>query len=353
MGFTIAIQPDDYGPGDAASPIWTHLLKELGHEVRQVNVYRSDILDQLAGCQGFMWRFAHFPNLLQIARRVLPVVEREMGMVVYPDQNTCWHYDDKIAQSYIFHAKDIPTPKTWVWYSAKLARNWARSADYPVVLKLRGGAASQNVRLVHSYEEAEQFINALFGNGVNHMANLSPKQPWGMQRIRSTAKLLLTGIPPSLRQKGHSWELHKNYVLFQEFLSPNPFDTRITVIGNRAFGFRRFNRDNDFRASGSGKIDFDNNAIDPRFVRLAFKTARAIGSQSCAMDGLLRNDEPVVGEISYTFVSKYVHQCPGHWTLLGDPANGDLVWKQGRLRPEVAQVADFLVRLESHNKAQP
>ena len=74
----------------------------------------------------------------------------------------------------------------------------------------------------------------------------------------------------------------KTTVLFQEFLPCNDFDTRITVIGNRAFGFRRFNRANDFRASGSGKIDYDPKNIAPEMVQLAFDVTRRLNVQSCS-----------------------------------------------------------------------
>lgn len=53
------------------------------------------------------------------------------------------------------------------------------------------------------------------------------------------------------------WIREKKYILFQEYLPDNEFDTRVTVIGNRAFAFRRFNRKKDFKASGSGEIDYD------------------------------------------------------------------------------------------------
>ena len=57
-----------------------------------------------------------------IARRLLPVIERELGLTVYPDQNTCWHYDDKIAQAHLFKVAGIPAPETWVWFDGKAAR---------------------------------------------------------------------------------------------------------------------------------------------------------------------------------------------------------------------------------------
>jgi hypothetical protein len=80
-----------------------------------VDVFRPDILQQLQGCRGFLWRHAHVADMRQIARRLLPVIERDLGLLVYPDQRTCWHYDDKIIQSYLLDAHGIPSPKTWVW----------------------------------------------------------------------------------------------------------------------------------------------------------------------------------------------------------------------------------------------
>ncbi len=171
MRYTVAIQPDDYGSGDAYSPMWIRLLQEAGHEVRLVNVYSADILDQVRGCHGFMWRHGQFPNMRQIARRILPIFEEELGLIVYPDQNTCWHYDDKVTQRYLFEVAKIPTPKTWVWYAIDLAKEWAITAEYPLVIKLWSGTVSQNVGLVYSYKEAELWIDKLFGRGVHGLGD--------------------------------------------------------------------------------------------------------------------------------------------------------------------------------------
>jgi hypothetical protein len=152
---------------------------------------------------------------------------------------------------------------------------------------------------------------------------------------------------PALHLPDPYWDVHYRYALFQDWLPGNDFDTRITVIGNRAFGFRRFNRPGDFRASGSGNIDWNPDDVDPQFIRLAFKLSRQLGTQSCAMDGLYRGSEAVVCEISYTYSSSAVYQCPGHWRLAdsGDES-GDLQWCDGRTRPETAQIQDYLRRLE-------
>ena len=328
----VAIQPDDYGEGDASSPIWAELLRSAGFEVKWVNVYQADVLQQVRGCIGFMWRHGHFGGMGKIARRLLPVLEHELGLVVYPDAPTSWHYDDKIAQAFLFEALGIPSPRTWVWFDGAAALKWAASTTYPKVLKLSAGAASTNVRLVESETEARRWIKRLFGPGVTSLddAEFSP-------RARLTAGWALARARLPYRMP------HHGYVLFQEFLPGNSWDTRVTVIGDRAFGYRRHNRPGDFRASGSGRRDYD--GVDERFVRLAFKTARLLESKSCAIDGLWDGEAAVTSEVSYTYVSKSVRDCPGHWELDGDPEEGRLRWIPGHMWPEEAQIQDFLVRL--------
>jgi hypothetical protein len=137
--YNIAVAGDDYtAPGkppgyDAASGRWKAHLEAAGCTVKMVDVRAHDILAQLEGCDGFMWRWAHFGGMGRIARRLLPVVEREMGILTYPDQNTCWHYDDKIAQSMLFKVHDIPTPRTWVFFDRDECVRWLETSDYPLV----------------------------------------------------------------------------------------------------------------------------------------------------------------------------------------------------------------------------
>jgi hypothetical protein len=133
------------------------------------------------------------------------------------------------------------------------------------------------------------------------------------------------------------WRRHKNYVLFQRFLPGNNFDTRVTVIGDRAFAFRRMVRDDDFRASGSGRIDYDSTKIDPRCLEIAFATSRKMGFQSMAYDFLRNEDgEPEFCEVSYTYVSSAVHNCPGYWDTR-------LNWHEGHYWPEHLHLIDALM----------
>lgn len=337
MGYRIAIQPDHNrhknGEEQSFSARWIELARAEGHEPVIVDAYSPGFFDAVRGCDGFMWRFGYDALSLQFAKRITVSVEHGMGMPVFPSAATAWHFEDKISQYYLLEAADIRTPRTWVFWHKHEAQSFCREASYPLVGKLSAGVQSNNVTLLHDANQAFDLLDHMFGAGL---ASMKARSKWSrLLRARELGARLLMGEPlPRGIQHG--------YVYFQEFLAGNGFDTRVTIIGNRAFAFRRFNRPDDFRASGSGKIDWDPSSIDPRFVRLAFDVARKLGTQSVAIDGLYSDGTPVVGEISYTYASWAVRDCPGHWTLTGDPSAGQLSWVDGRMHPEDAIFEDFV-----------
>lgn len=337
--FRIAIQPDRASQ-PSTSDRWIEFLNQYGCEIKMVNVYSPTILDDLRDCQGFMWRHSLTSTMRQVAHKLLPVIEMHIDTLVFPDQNTCWHYDDKIAQAFLFQALDIPSPKTWVFFDKKLALEWARETRYPVVMKLWGGAGSNNVRLIDSQADARKWIEVLFERGITGMDSVGNRGRKLKRTARMIAKKILGRVDISdIQAWSNGWDVHRNYALFQEFLPDNRHDTRITVIGDRAFGFRRFNRDNDFRASGSGRLDYTLSGVDPAFLRLGFEVADKLKMQSCAIDGLWRGKEAVTSEVSYIYLSSAIHNCPGHW-------DRDLNWQEGQMWPEQAHVEDFIKRLK-------
>jgi len=330
---------------------WDAALKARGAIGKRLDLLGADPLSQVAGCDGVMWHWFHYPHEQRMAALpLLRVIEEHLHIPVFPDMATCWHYDDKIAQAYLLEALGIPHPKTWVFWRKADALAWCEKAEYPVVAKLSGGAGSQNVRLVRSPADARAYVEQCFsGSGILVRPALPEGRwspPWA--RMKRAAKRAAQAAPYVLANRFPSlpdqtcWMPQKNYALFQEFVAGNEFDTRVTVIGNRAFAFRRWNRPNDFRASGSGRIDHDPAGINLRCVEMAVAAARRLGSQSTAFDFLSRGDgrDPVVGEISYCYADWAVEQCPGHW-------DSGLNWHEGHLWPEEAHVEDFLERIRT------
>jgi hypothetical protein len=295
-----------------------------------------------------MWHWEYLPHERQVARTILRTVEEYLGIPVFPDLRTCWHYDDKIAQWYLFQAVGAPVPKTWLFWDPEPAFEWADQVSYPVVFKLKVGSSSGNVHLIRSREEARRVIDLMFGPGtysrgfrpVSDTIDLHGfarrKLEDVIGRWKSLIKWTLRGDPTGPR---YWWELEKGYAYFQEFLPDNDGDTRITVIGNRAFGLYRFNRPGDFRASGSKRLTSDPARIDPRCVALSHRLSSQLGVQSMAYDFLKgKGGEPLLGEMSYIYLDRPIAECQGHW-------DRSLTWVPGALTPQAAQVEDFLARI--------
>jgi glutathione synthase/RimK-type ligase-like ATP-grasp enzyme len=345
--YTIAIHPDEFvhanGEHQSFSTRWSQLAAGAGIRTRQVDAYAPDFFRQLEGCDAFMWRFDFGAPERLFAKRLLSAVEHT-GIPVFPSWRTAWHFEDKVAQRYLLEAAGVPTPRTWVFWSRAAAMDFIRTATYPLVIKFASGFRSANVRMLHTSDEAVYWIDKLFGAGAFSLDERPPASPLraGLRRVRSALRALRGR---SLADPGPGDEWQQGYVYLQEYLPGNLFDTRVTVIGDRAFAYRRLNRPGDFRASGSGRFEWNPDDIDLETVRMAFRTARTLDAQCVAIDGLRRGREPVVGEISYTFASWCVRECPGHWTLRGDSASAPLTWVPGKLAPENAIFQDFLSAL--------
>lgn len=341
----IAIQPENIEENSYALK-WTMFLKAKGIDVKWVDLATIDPFEQLKDCDAVMWRWTHGPSDKIKAYKILHAIEYYLGIPVYPNHATCWHYDDKVAQYYLLKSIGAPIPNTWIFWNKQNALKWANETMYPKVFKLSSGAGSSNVIKVNSKYEAQKLIFQMFNQGIfpmtmneyRHRQRLLPrnKKEIGelLSRIKQSFKYVLNGKYPPLPT--HWWLPEKQYIYFQEYLPNNEYDTRIVIIGNRARGFRRFNRPGDFRASGSGKFDVGPSKINLESVKIAFEISKKLNFQCMAYDFLFKNGLPVIGEISYTFPDKpYGPKLPGYW-------DSDLNWVPKKMWPQEAQVEDFL-----------
>jgi glutathione synthase/RimK-type ligase-like ATP-grasp enzyme len=312
-------------------------------------------LDGLREVDGFMWRFTHAPRSQSIAKRVLGAVEGALGVPVWPDAATRWHYDDKAAQAWLLALIGAPTPETRVFTDKDDALAWARATTYPQVFKLSGGASSQSVCLVRSFDAAARLIGRGFYRGLSGHHDLDAisrdRRDAVWRRLRALPRDLAREALHSARYGAShlfesrlplAWPIESRAFVFQEYLPDNEHDHRITVIGERAFGFRRFRRPGDFRISGSGILDFEPSQVDPKAVEIAHGISSRLAVQSMAYD-FLRDREGRLRllELSYTFVGTAVAQCPGYWDRQG-------TWHDGRVSPQEAIAEDFLAEVRAH-----
>jgi glutathione synthase/RimK-type ligase-like ATP-grasp enzyme len=317
-------------------PRWFEYCRVQRIAHKAVNCYAPDIVRQLKGCSALFWHFSQSdPRDIVVARQILFSLEHA-GFQVFPDFRTAWHFDDKVGQKYLFELLDIPSPPAHVFVERAQALEWAARTAYPKVFKLRHGAGSAGVRLVRSEKEADRLIRRAFGRGFpvyDPWDNLKERvYKWRLGKFGAMEilkALVRFAYPPRFstmlgRQRG--------YIYFQDYLPNNDSDIRVIVIGERAFGIKRWVRPGDFRASGSGRFSYDPADIDRDCIELAFESARKLGGSCLAFDFVRTLEgQPVILEVSYGFIKEVYDPCPGYW-------DAALKWHEGKFNPQAWMV---------------
>ena len=329
---------------------WISYCREHDIPHKVVCGYDTDILDQIRDCWGLMWLFSHNrPQDILTARIVLNAAEL-MGLRVYPNFHTNWHFDDKLSQKYLFEALNLPVSPAWAFFDRNKALQFAKTCELPIVAKLRRGAGSYNVRLLRTRRQIHRYVKHMFGKGYSPapapLADAKTKFTVAMgkggikavfQRLKKAPRFFRVVM------KGRKFfGYEKGYAYFQKFIADNTCDLRITVVGNRAWGFHRIARKNDFRASGSGLIDYDVSKIPPEIVRQSFDAAEKLKMQSVCFDWIHdAQGNYCFVEVSYTFVDSCVHDCDGFW-------DRKMNWHEEHVYPSIAVLEDFRT-LDSKN----
>jgi glutathione synthase/RimK-type ligase-like ATP-grasp enzyme len=336
----VGIHPRFPKQKDPEMDIYRLILEHNDIEVLELNINQPDFWYKIKSLDLFIFKWAHVDDNKQIAKAILPIIENSFKIKCFPNQSSCWHYDDKVRQFYLLQAAELPVVNSWVFYDRETALKSLKSIPFPLVFKLSSGAGSLNVKLIKDQKHAERLINLMFRKGITegHWGLLHLLQVYQnnwYKTLKHIAKAIFKmPYPPTGTEK---WQIHKNYVYFQEFLDHNQYDTRVTTAGNRAHAFRRFVRNGDFRASGSNNWDINVNHIDMRMVELALSISKRFNFQSMAYDFLLdSNNEPKIVEMSYLYGGAgFPDFMNGYW-------DENLFWHEGRFWPQYFELVDLL-----------
>ena len=321
-------------------PRWIAYCEQKEVAYKRVDCYANDIVEQVKDCNALMWHYGHsHPKDILIARPILSALEHA-GIKVFPDFRTGWHFDDKVGQKYLFEALGLPAVPTHLFVDKQKALAWVDQADFPKVFKLRRGAGSVGVKLVKARGQARKLVNRAFGPGFplyDPRDSLKERiYKWRLGTFPATE--ILKGLARFIHPPRYSLILGREigYVYFQDFLPGNDCDIRIIVIGDRAFGIRRLVRPGDFRASGSGRINYARGDLDEECVELAFQATEKLRSDCVALDFVYdRQNHPMILEISYGFMKEGYDACEGYW-------DRNLNWHAGPFDPYGWMVEEIL-----------
>lgn len=312
---------------------WIEYCKEHKIAYKLVNAYDNDIIQEVSDCDAFMWHHHHGSYKDTLFAKQLLYSLQSAGKKVFPDFATGWHFDDKVGQKYLFEAIGAPLIPSYVFYTKAEAIHWANETTFPKVFKLRGGAGAANVKLVRTRQDAIRLINKAFGKGFSQFdrwGNLKERfHKWrtGKDSFTGVLKGVVRLVIPTEFAKFHA--LEKGYAYFQEFIVGNKTDYRIKVVDGKCWGFQRAVRKDDFRASGSGTLIFNNELISIDIIKIALEISKKFSLQSVAFDFVIdkSNNTPLLVEASYGFGFDEEEMVHGYWT-------SDLVYHEETFIPQ-------------------
>jgi len=319
------------------------ILEKNGIQFEIIDPNSEFLMEDLARCTHLLFRHSQGDTDIMLYDSIFHVAKGILNLKCSPDYYTFWSYENKIKEYYLLKSTGFPVVETRVFWNHVNAYRYLQETDFPIVIKMYKGAGSSNVVKIENIKDGKRIIDRVFGVGVKFgklpgKSNLFSFSKIGLSAfIRNKLRSILIDFKFIDQSNPYSeWQIQKDAILFQKFLPDNKFDTRVTVIGKRAFAFRRFVRTNDFRASGSGLLDINPGEIDMRCISTAFVISGKLNFETMAYDFIYdENKEPRICEISYCFVDRIIRDCPGFW-------DENLSWHEGHNWPQYYQLIDFL-----------
>lgn len=185
-----------------------------------------------------LWHPYYTPDIHEEAKTKIYFLEKYLGKRCFPSFDELWSYEDKVKNHYILEHFNFPCVPTFVTNSKKEAIEFINNTDFPIISKIANGSSSKGVHRISNKKEAINYINSCF-------SDIGLKTYW-----------------PFMRQK--------NYVYFQKYITDSEFDLRIILVGSKIFGYYRYPKPGDFRASGAGIIEMR------ELPEIAMKTALSV-----------------------------------------------------------------------------
>lgn len=271
-----------------------------------------------------LWHFGNYSlQEMLFARSILNAAEHG-GTQVFPNSQTSWHFDDKVAQSYLLEAANAQIPKWWHFVTEDACIRWIEEeAHFPIVAKLRNGSGSMNVRLLGDAATAKRFTRTMFGRGRDPSPRIGFKVVSNARSARDLTALRnrLARAPEFFRTRARAREFprERGYVYFQEFVPNSGLDFKVVVIDEKLSFIGRRVRKGDFRASGGGDLTFDRSHIVSSIIESAFQTSEVLGFQCMGYDFVVDTETeiPKIIEISYGFSHAALLEAGGYFDRSG------------------------------------
>jgi len=327
MGHKIAICKNDeiFKHSEMWTDTWINYCKVNSFQYEIVDCYAYDIIEKLRDFDVLVWHPQNYVLADMIEARSILNSASQIGLKVFPNFNTAWHFDDKIAEMYALQAIKAPIPKSWVFYLLPECIEWLENkAQYPFVAKLKCGSGSNNVKLMKSKNDALNYTKHVFKKGYKAAPSLLYKAKSKAQSSHDwqTVKNRIKRIPEFMKtlSRANMFPKERGYTYFQEFIPNDGYDLKVVVIGDKVSGFARNTRKGEFRASGGGDIVYDMSLVTKQVRDTAFYASDSLGFQCMGFDYVVNKEtkQGYIVEMSFGFSKDALMQVGGYWDRVGE-----------------------------------
>nr|WP_218917938.1 hypothetical protein [Draconibacterium orientale] len=147
---------------------WINYCDEKNIDYEIIDCFSINIIEKLRDFDLLLWHIQNYVLQDMLFARSILQSAKQMGLKVFPDYNTSWHFDDKVAQMFLLQSIKAPIPNHWFFATKESCKKWINSeADFPVIAKLKCGAGSNNVKLLRTKSEALMYATKMFNGGLS------------------------------------------------------------------------------------------------------------------------------------------------------------------------------------------
>lgn len=184
------------------------------------------------------------------------IIDNVLKLPIYPTPLEIYIYENKRFLAAWLKANRLPHPETWCFYYKNEAMKFLKNSIFPLVGKVNIGASGSGVRILHTQDEAEQYVNRSFSSSG------APRR-WGPNLAKGN--IIKRGMhyvnhPGDISKRLEKYktvrsDIQSGFILLQEYI-PHEFEWRVVAIGDSYFAHKKLKIGE--KASGSTLKKYDN-----------------------------------------------------------------------------------------------
>jgi|SRR5690554_101817 len=305
---------------------WINYCEQNNIDFEIVNPYKIEVIKYLMNFDIILWHFSNYSHTDMLMARNILFTLKNSGKKVFPSIKDAWHFDDKLAETYLLESINAPIPKSYYYYTIKEVENAVEEKNlvFPIIAKLRNGSGSHNVKLLTDSKELMSYAKKMFTSGLDSAPNVFYKASSNIKSSKNIKTFIKRAkrIPEFIRSftNAKKFNRERGYVFLQEFIPNDGFDLKIVVVGDKLSFIGRNILKGEFRASGGGSLFYDKAMVPKNVIDSAFKTSDKLGFKCMGYDYVVdkASSNGKIIEISYGFSHQALIDAGGYFDREGN-----------------------------------